>query len=100
MLDISRQYVPVDTGDLASSGGVDVDVKGITVVATVSYTSGHAAFNEFGTGRRGADSGNAAPGITYDPNWAGMTGHPYLRPALDSGRPDILAAFREQGFTI
>ena len=100
VLEISRQYVRVDTGDLASSGGVEVDVKGITVVARVSYTSGHAAFNEFGTGRRGEESGHGAPGITYSPTWPGMSGHPYLRPALDAGRPDIRAAFQEQGFTI
>ena len=98
VLDISRQIVPVRTGDLASSGGVDMERKKLSVVAAVSYTSGHAAYVEFGTGRRGAESGNAAPGIEYDPNWPGMTGTPYIRPALDSGRPDIMAAFDAEGF--
>ena len=104
VLDISRQYVPVDKGDLASSGGVEADVKGITVVAVVSYTSGHAAYNEFGTGKRGEESGHGTDygttGIEYSPTWPGMSGHPYLRPALDACRPDIIAAFADQGFTI
>ena len=100
VLAISRQYVPVDTGELVSSGGVEVEMKGLQIVGAVTYTAGHAAYVEMGTGRRGAESGHGAPGIEYDPNWPGMSGTPYLRPALDSGRPDILAAFAEQGFTI
>ena len=100
VLDISRQYVPVDTGDLASSGGVELEDNPTGPVAFVTYSSDHAAFNEFGTGRRGAESGNAAPGITYSPTWPGMSGHAFLRPALDAGRPDILAAFTDAGFTI
>jgi hypothetical protein len=99
VLEISRQYVPVDTGDLASSGGVDLEDNPTGPTAFVSYTSGHAAFVCFGTGRRGAESGHGAPGIEYNPNWPGMSGTPYLRPALDAGRPDIRAAFQDAGFT-
>ena len=100
VLEISRQYCPVDTGELVSSGGVEVEMKGLQIVGAVSYTSGHAAYVEMGTGRRGAESGHGAPGITYNPNWPGMAGSPFLRPALDSGRPDILASFTDQGFNL
>ena len=98
VLDISRQYVPVRTGKLASSGGVEVDVQGTKIIGTISYTASYAAYNEFGTGKRGAASGHGAPGIEYDPNWPGMPGHPYIRPALDAGRPQVLGAFADQGF--
>jgi hypothetical protein len=54
---------------------------------------------EFGTGRRGASSAGAGP-YSYDPNWPGMVAQPYMRPALDTARPQILAAFAEAGFTI
>lgn len=95
VLEISQGLVPVDTGELKDSGGTSVEWTGQKVTGYVVYSSPHASFNEFGTGRRGEASGNAAPGISYDPNWPGMTGHPYIRPALDIGRPQVLAAFTE-----
>ena len=100
VLQISLGLVPYHTGALAASGGTVVEWSGNQITGAVSYTSGHAAYNEFGTGKRGAESGHGGPGIEYDPNWPGMSGHPYLRPALDSGRPQILAAFADAGFTI
>ena len=45
-----------------------------------------------------ASSGNAAPGISYNPSWPGMPGTPFLRPAMDVKHDDIRAAFVEQGF--
>jgi hypothetical protein len=99
VLEISQQYVPYRTGALAASGGVEVEWSGNQITASVSYTSEHAAYNEFGTGKRGAESGHGGPGIEYDPNWPGMSGSPYLRPGLDGARPAILAAFTDAGFT-
>ena len=95
VLDISQGLVPVDTGELKASGGISVEWVGQKVSGFVIYTSGHAAFNEFGTGRRGEASGNGGPGISYDPNWPGMAGSPYVRPALDLGRQQIFDAFKE-----
>ena len=100
VLEISQQYVPYRTGALAASGGVEVEWSGNRITGAVSYTAPYAAYNEFGTGKRGAESGHGGPGIESDPHWPGMSGHPYLRPALDSGRPQILAAFSDAGFTI
>ena len=96
----SQDLVPVDTGELKASGSQTVTFAGDQVTGTVEYSANHAAYNEFGTGRRGAASGNAAPGITYNENWPGMSGSPYIRPALDESKPGIKAAFAEQGFTI
>ena len=91
----SQAIVPVDTGELKDSGSVDVEWVGHQVTGYVTYSAPWAAYNEFGTGRRGAASGHGGPGIGYDPNWPGMTGSPYMRPALDSSRPRQLAAFQE-----
>ena len=96
----SQELVPVDTGELKSSGSQSVEWSGDMVTGTVEYSADHAAYNEFGTGRRGAASGNAAPGITYSENWAGMSGSPYIRPALDESKPAIKAAFLDNGFTL
>jgi len=95
VLDVSRQEVPVDTGELASSGGFTVELKSQQVIGTVEYGTDHAAYNEFGTGRRGSESGHSAPGISYDAAWPGMPGHPYLRPALDSTRGEVLEAVKD-----
>ena len=95
VLDISQSLVPVRTGELKASGGTRVEWTGQRVSGYVVYTSPHAAYNEFGTGRRGEASGHGGPGITYDSNWPGMTGSPYIRPALDIGRSQIVTAFQE-----
>jgi hypothetical protein len=95
VLDISQGLVPVRTGELKASGGTRVEWTGQRVSGYVVYTSPHAAYNEFGTGRRGEASGHGGPGITYDSNWPGMTGSPYIRPALDIGRSQIVTAFQE-----
>ena len=94
VLEISQGLVPVDTGELKASGSTTVEWKGSRVTGYVVYSSPHAAYNEFGTGKRGEASGNGGPGISYDPNWPGMTGHPYMRPALDIGRQATVDAFR------
>lgn len=95
VLEISQGLVPVDTGELKASGGTSVEWVGRKVTGYVVYTSPHAAFNEFGAGRRGEASGHGGPGISYDANWPGMPGSPYIRPALDIGRAQVLTAFRE-----
>ena len=95
VLEISQGLVPVDTGELKASGGTSVEWKGSAVNGYVTYSADHAAYNEFGTGQRGAASGNGAPGITYDPAWPGMTGSPFVRPALDLGRQQVLDAIKD-----
>lgn len=94
VLEISQGLVPVDTGELKASGGTIVEWKGSAVTGYVTYGAAHAAYNEFGTGVRGAESGNGGPGITYDANWPGMKGSPFVRPALDQGRQQTVDAFR------
>lgn len=47
----------------------------------------YAPYVEYGTGERGQASGNAnyrghESGVTYTAGWPGMTGKPYLRPAV------------------
>jgi len=97
VLDISQELVPVDTGALKDTGRVGpVEVKGKTVTASVVYGEGldYAAYVEFGTGRRGAASAGAGP-YPYKESWPGMVAEPYMRPALDTGRQDVLDAVRD-----
>jgi len=90
---ISQELVHVRTGELKSSGSVSVTWSGTKVTGAIKYTAGHAAYNEFGTGRRGAASEWAGP-YEYKQSWPGMTAIPFLRPALDQGRSLVLDAFK------
>ncbi len=110
VLSTSQSLVPVDTGELVSSGGMEVQWKGQRVTGSVSYSSPHASFVEFGTGLIGSGTypyplpqeGVPITGSwIYDykrQNWQGMSAQPYLRPALDQNRGEILALFGKQGF--
>lgn len=49
----------------------------------------HAAYVEFGTGVRGAQSTGTAPGGKYDADWLGMAAQPYMYPAAQRARGDF-----------
>ena len=112
VLDESLRLVPVASGELASSGGKEVEWTGQKVQGFVSYDALHAAFVEFGTGLRGMgtypfdlpQTGTPFTGSwVYDwrgQGWIGHVAQPYIRPALDNCRDQILGAFRSQGFTV
>ncbi len=88
----AQAIVPVDTGELKDSGQVTLRETDVSIIADVEFTSGHAAYVEFGTGIRGSESPGAGP-YDYDPNWPGMPAQPYLRPALDTARPEMLGEY-------
>lgn len=94
VLDTAQVLVPVDTGELQSSGRVTVSETGKTIAAAVSFDADHAMFVEFGTGIRGASSPGAGDG-PYSTTWTGMPAQPYLRPAFDEHRDKAQAMTRE-----
>jgi hypothetical protein len=106
ILNDAQGRAPVVTGDLKDSGAVQVQWKGQRVTSLVTFSAGHAAFVEFGTGIRGRgtypydlpQTGTPVTGSwVYDyknQDWKGFAAQPYLRPALDSGRYGALAAFK------
>lgn len=95
VLETAESIVPVDTGELRTSGKISVGaVDGTTISAQVIFDADHAAYVEFGTGIRGAASPGAGPG-PYNANWPGMPSQPYVRPALDIERPHILEIFQD-----
>ena len=95
----AQAIVPVDTGALRDSiHTVDVVWDGGTrVIGHVVAAQPYAAYVEFGTGVRGAASSGAGP-YPYNPKWPGQVAQPYMRPALDSSRPQIVEAFATVGF--
>ena len=95
VLEAAQEIVHVRSGELRASGklGEAVD-DGSSVTGTVIFDCDHAAYAEFGTGRRGEASPMAGDG-PYDPNWPGMEPIPYLRPALDETRDQVMEVFRD-----
>lgn len=94
----AQSIVPVAGGQLRDSiHTASVELVGTKVTGTVVADAPHAAFNEFGTGIRGAASPGAGAG-PYSESWPGMPATPFMRPALDSSRPAIIEAFRKVGF--
>lgn len=98
----AKATVAVDKGDLrdsirAGAPEQDKDLRGAgnAVTAVVSAGTDHAFYVEFGTGQAGEASTGAGPG-PYDPDWHGMPAQPYLRPALDTRRQEILGAIAEE----
>ena len=58
--------------------------------AAVRVSNPHAAYVEFGTGRRGAASGGVSPVRGgYDPDWPGMSAQPYLYPMAERMKADF-----------
>jgi HK97 gp10 family phage protein len=96
ILDEALAIVPRDTEALADSGMVTDSVQTATTVsASVIFSSPHAAYVEYGTGKRGAASPGAGP-YPYKPDWPGMVAQPYLRPAIDAAKGQIVPRFAEQ----
>jgi HK97 gp10 family phage protein len=91
----AQELAPVDTGALRDSITVEIDDSGKTVVGTVGPHVDYAAYVEFGTGKAGASSPGAGAG-PYNPNWPGMPAQPYMRPAYDEVKPQIIDLFRSQ----
>ncbi len=88
----AQEIVPVDTGALRNSGQVTLRETDSSIIADVAFTEPYAAYVEFGTGIRGSQSPGAGP-YPYNPAWPGMAAQPYLRPALDTARPEMLGEY-------
>ena len=89
----AQALVHVITGELRESiHGKPVVDTGQHLIANVVASAPHAAYEEFGTGIRGANSAGAG-NVPYDLAWPGREAHPYLRPALDIGRAKVLEEF-------
>lgn len=88
----AQALCPVDTGALRDSGRVEVTQTDRTAIANVVFDEPYAAYVEFGTGIRGAASAGAGP-YPYDPEWPGMRAQPFLRPALDNSRDEMIGEY-------
>lgn len=109
----AQAMAPSESGELHDSiHTASVQLIGTSVSGTVVADAPHAGFVEFGTGLAGegtypGDLPEAGVPFTgswvYDykgQNWPGHAAQPYMRPALDSARGAIIAAYARQGFKV
>ena len=84
---IARENAPVGPGGtekhLNDSISTSSAMTGGVAEAYATVRNPHAAYVEFGTGRRGQASG---AGTGYDPDWPGMDPQPYMQPAAEECR--------------
>lgn len=105
--DHARAIAPVASGELQQSIEALEPVDTFQeIVGLVVASAGHASFVEFGTGLRGIATypyplpKEGVPytgGWVYDykrQQWIGMPAQPFMRPALDIGRAEIVAEFK------
>jgi len=90
----AQAFCPVDTGALQASITIDpLDDKGKRIIGRVGPHMPYAAYVEYGTGQRGAASAGAGEG-PYSESWPGMPAQPYIRPAMDESKDEIVDIFR------
>jgi HK97 gp10 family phage protein len=102
----AQTIVPVDTGELKDSiHTASVQLEGTVVSGTVTADAPHAEFVEYGTGVRGDGTYpyELPADWHYDykgQGWKGHASQAFMRPALDTARAEILAAYEKQGFKV
>jgi HK97 gp10 family phage protein len=92
----AKEKCPVDTGLLQSRITHKVEELAKTIRGRVFVDDVHyAAYVEFGTGIAGAASPGAGAG-PYSQTWPGMPAQPYMRPAFDESRAEVIEGTRAQ----
>ena len=87
----AKKLAPVDEGRLRASIRAVLKDMAAAVLTDVFY----AAFQEFGTGRRGAASGvDPVENYVYGPS-KGIPPTPFMRPALERHAKDFIREVRE-----
>ena len=83
----ARETAPVGTGPRRERRLVDsFSWEAAGLRAEMKVVNPHAAYVEFGTGVRGAQSTGAGSGGWYDADWPGMAAQPYMQPAAQRAR--------------
>ncbi len=97
----AKQNAPKGNGELRRSITSKVEAQGDELVGIVFTPLEYAPYIEYGTGLFAEDGGRTDVPWHYqddEGNWhstSGMKPHPYLRPALDENRKQILELLKE-----
>lgn len=84
----AKKNVPVDTGALKTSIGLEVDETNNTIVSEVSVGKGYGKYVEYGTGEKGMAT-NKQEGISYTKGFPGQNAQPFFNPAVDVAKKQL-----------
>ena len=88
----AKDLCPVDRGELIDSIHSYTKKQGVEIKGTDGTHKQYAAYQEFETGQRGAESPSppkAPIGNGYREDWSGMDAQPYLYPALMNNKDTV-----------
>lgn len=88
----AKDLCPAPTGELRDSIHSETQITEKGVKGTCGTNKEYAAYVEYGTGQRGAESPSppkAPIGDGYREDWAGMSARPYLYPSLMQNRDTV-----------
>lgn len=97
----AKEKAPKDTGELRRSITSKVEVQGDELVGIVYTPLEYAPYVEYGTGLFAEEQGRADVPWNYQDDkgeWhttSGQHPQPYMRPALDENREDIIRILKE-----
>ena len=97
----AKSNAPKDTGALRRSISSKVEVEGKEVIGTVFTPLEYAPYIEYGTGLFAESGGRKDVPWNYqddEGNWhstSGMKPQPYMRPALNENKEEILRIIKE-----
>ena len=88
----AKDLCPVDHGELRDSIHSETKIIEGIVIGECGTNKEYAAYQEFGTGQRGAESPSppkAPIGNGYREDWSGCAAQPYLYPALMQNKDTV-----------
>lgn len=92
----AKLLAPVDTGDLRKSIYRRTESNKSRVRGIVYTNSDHAAYMEFGTGQKGAETNtNTEVSVSYKEDWTGVPAQPYMYPALKNNKDQVIKNIKD-----
>ena len=97
----AKQKAPKGNGELRRSINSRIDIEGDELIGVVYTPLEYAPYVEYGTGLFAEEQGRQDVPWHYqddEGNWhstSGMPPHPYMRPALNENREEILRLLKE-----
>jgi len=92
----AKLLAPVDTGDLRKSIHRRTESNKSRVRGIVYTNSDHAAYMEFGTGQKGAETNtNTEVSVSYKEDWVGVPAQPYMYPALKNNKDQVIKNIKD-----
>lgn len=95
----AKRLAPVADGMLRNSIKGETEERGGKIIGKVSTNVHYAPYVEFGTGQRGENSPSPPKypgGLAYRQDWTGMVAQPYLYPAAQQNKEEVVKIVKKE----